>query len=72
MFNTYINSYFLLTTALYLCFVVPKQYDIKITDVYIKNPTKTPDAIISTSALFTSFKFHVPPTPRKPCFPPYR
>lgn len=35
------------------------------TQVNIKYPTKTPEATISASGLFSSFKFHVPPTPRK-------
>ncbi|KAK7601765.1 hypothetical protein V9T40_009206 [Parthenolecanium corni] len=39
------------------------------TPVYMKNPTNTPEATISASGFFSSFKFHVPPTPRNS--PPY-
>ncbi|CAG5093673.1 Similar to ADSL: Adenylosuccinate lyase (Gallus gallus) [Cotesia congregata] len=35
----------------------------------MKKPTKTPEATISASGLLSSFRFHVPPTPRNS--PPY-
>lgn len=47
-----------------LCLVVPKANAMVWQPVYIKNPTITPDATISASALFSSFRFQVPPMPR--------
>lgn len=53
-----------LTTSDFLCSVVPKQNVMTVTRVQMKNPTKTPEATISVSGFFSSFRFHVPPTPR--------
>lgn len=62
----YIILYCALTTSVFFWWLDPNPYEMSITTVYMKKPTKMPEATISASGFFSSFKFHVPPTPKNP------